>query len=588
MPDLLSKKDILDANINGLRSPLVVDFLMRITKIERLNKFYNKILSSSEGLEFIDAALEELNITIDFDEKELDFLPKKEPFIVIANHPFGMIDGVLMIHLIAKKRPEIKVLANFLLERILPLKQSFIGVNPFEKQQMNSILGIKRALKHLQEGNPIGIFPAGEVSSIQDKRISDKEWDKTAIKLIQKAKVPVVPMYFDGNNSRIFHLLGMINPNFRTASLASELFKKQDQTIPIRLGKPISEEEIANFTSSESLSRYLRTRVYALGAPLGNEKSPLKILQFFKPKNLRNLIPPSKIIDAVDKDLLEQEIQSLLLQEKKITERSHYQVFAVRAQYIPNLMREIARLREITFREVGEGTNRKMDIDEYDLHYHQLFVWDTAEKAIVGAYRLGVGSEIIPRYGKNGLYTSSLFNLDDRLEPMLAESLEMGRSFVVKAYQAKPFSLFLLLQGIFAFVEKNPQLKYVIGPVSISNEFSKFSKQLIISFLQKYHYNYDLARYITPKKGFRVKYKHDTNIILDAVENDIELLDKIISEIEPGHLHIPVLLKKYIADSAQILCFSVDPNFNNALDGFMLLKLEDLPMASSEFLSKSL
>jgi putative hemolysin len=586
MPELITKQEILDANINGLRSPIVVDFLMRLTKLERLNEFYNKLMVSGE--EFTQAAIEELNITLDFDATDLDNLPTTGGFIVVANHPFGMIDGVLMLHLIAKKRPDIKILANFLLERIQPLADNFIGVNPFEKQQMQSIAGIKKALKHLQNGGVIGIFPAGEVSSIQDKRISDKAWDTAAIKLIQKAKVPVVPMYFDGNNSRIFHILGIINPHLRTAALAAEIFKKQDKTIPIRIGRPINTDEVAHFDTTERLSRYLRTRVYALGAPLDAAKSPLNIFKIFKPRLKKLLSAPKTIIDAVDTQLLIAEVADLRTQGKRIIERGSYEVFSTRAQQIPYMMREIARLREITFRAVGEGTNNKMDIDEYDMYYHQLFIWDTAENALVGAYRLGSGNEIVPRYGKNGLYISSMFDINVRLEPMLGESLEMGRSFVVKEYQGKPFSLFLLWQGILLTVQNNPQYKYLIGPVSISSSFSQFSQQLIIEFIQKYYYDYDLAQYVRPVTPFKSKQKNnqkEARILLENID-DIEMLDKIIAEIEPAHLRIPVLLKKYIKQNAKIICFNIDPQFNNTLDGLMVLKLDNLPPETIEMLAK--
>ncbi len=270
-------------------------------------------------------------------------------------------------------------------------------------------------------------------------------------------------------------------------------------------------------------------------------------------------------------------------------QRNDFKVYCTASNNIPNVLKEIGRLREVTFREVGEGTNRSIDLDEYDLYYNHLFIWDSAEKKIVGAYRLGKGKDILAMYGKNGFYINSLFKIRKQFLPILNESIELGRSFIVKDYQKKPLSLFLLWKGILYFLITNPEYRFLIGPVSISGEFSKLSKTLIFQFIKSNYYNHQLAKYIKPKNKFRYKLKKiDISIILESTKNNIDKLDHFIEDIEPRNFKIPVLLKKYIQQSAKIIGFNIDPKFNNTLDGLVLMDLFQVPMDTIQSLSKEL
>ena len=214
----------------------------------------------------------------------------------------------------------------------------------------------------------------------------------------------------------------------------------------------------------------------------------------------------------------------------------------------PNLLTEIGRLREVTFRDIGEGTNRSMDIDEFDLYFNQLVIWDNKNNKIAGAYRAGRGDEIMQQFGPKGFYIQSLFNIKKEFYPILEESLELGRSFIIKEYQRKPLSLFLLWKGILYFLLKNNEYRYIYGPVSISNEFTKLSKNLIVEFFQNWYYNAEFAENVKPRKKYKISvdYNVDNKVLLKEIGNNIKKLDKYIQDIEPK-FRIPVLLKKYLS-----------------------------------------
>ncbi len=584
MGKLIEPNDIIRAaKLNKIGGVGTAKILMLLLRINRINKLYAEF-KDAEGLEFIDRLIAELKISYEINEEELERIPKNGPFITVSNHPYGGIDGMLLVKLISSVRKDYKVLANFLLQRLDPVKDFILPVNPFEdrKSVRSSIAGIKYALKHLDEGNALGIFPAGEVSSynLHSVGISDKQWEVPVLKMIKKAEVPVVPIYFTGNNSRLFHLLGLIHPSLRTARLPSELFNKKKKPIRIRIGNPISVREQNEFKDIPRFGRFLRAKTYALG-------SPLEVKKFFRP-SLSRSPRVEDIIPATDSEIIEQEVNQLK-ERYLLFESGDFQVYCTPSFYIPYLMNEIGRLREKTFRLIGEGTNRAMDVDEFDLYYHQLFVWDNNAKKIVGAYRVGKGKEILNQYGVRGFYIHSLFKISSRFKPVLEQSLELGRSFIVEEYQKKPLPLFLLWKGILYFLLKNPEYRYLIGPVSISNRFSTFSKGMIIKYIMMNHYDQDFAKMIKPRKKFFVDGfpDIDMDIIMESA-SDLNKFDKFIKDVETSNYNMPVLLKKYLKQNGKIIGFNIDPKFNNALDGLLILDLFDVPIDTISSLSKEI
>ena len=251
-------------------------------------------------------------------------------------------------------------------------------------------------------------------------------------------------------------------------------------------------------------------------------------------------------------------------------------------------MHEIGRERELTFRQVDEGTNRSIDLDEFDLYYQQLFIWDNAGQSLVGAYRVGKGNEIMQQYGIKGFYIQSLFRVHDDAGNILSQSLELGRSFVVPAYQKQPLSLFLLWKGILYFLIKNPEYRYLIGPVSISNHYSKASKSLIIKFMMENFFHKELATLFKPRNAYKPKMKYDLDVLVENTKSNLNKLDSMISDIEFDNYKIPVLLKKYLKLNAKIIAFNIDPLFNNALDGLIILDVLDIPLHTIQNLSKEI
>ena len=550
--------------------------LMKTLRISELNRIYdrNKHL---QGEEFLKAILDEFQIKFEIPEEDLKRLPKEGAYITISNHPLGGIDGILLLKLMLEREPDFKIIANFLLHRIEPLKPYIMPVNPFEshKNEKSSVIGIQETLRHLSDNKSLGIFPAGEVSTYKDDQlIVDKPWEEGAIKLIKKAQVPVVPIYFHAKNSRLFYFLSKISGTLRTAKLPSELLTQKNRTIKVRIGKPISVTEQNEHTTIEEFSEFLRKKTYMLSNAF--EKSS-KLLDAKKiiPKSQK---PPQEIVKPANHDKIVAEIQELRKGDFRLLESKNYEVFLVNAEKIPNILHEIGRLREITFREVGEGTNKSIDIDKYDQYYHHMFLWDEETQAIAGAYRMGLGSEIFPKYGIDGFYLQELFRFESELHDMMHKSIEMGRAFIIKEYQQKPMPLFLLWKGIVHTTLRYPEHKFLIGGVSISNQFSDFSKSLMIEFMKSHYYDPYVAQYIYPKKEYKVKLKDaDKDFVFNEAEADLNKFDKIIDEIEPNSLRLPVLIKKYIKQNAKVIAFNEDPLFNNAVDGLMYIRIADLP-----------
>ncbi|PAW93645.1 hemolysin [Mucilaginibacter sp. MD40] len=570
--------------LDKLKMPGLAALLMELMKINQVNELFAQA-QPKVGPDFVDAILEGCGITVDFDEDELKHIPKDGAFIAIANHPYGGIEGMVLLKILTMARPDAKLMANFILKKIPNLADYFIAVNPFENvEHSSSISGLKTTLELLANGTPIGIFPAGEVSTfkVEKREVTDRLWHPVVGKIIAKAKVPVVPIYFHGNNGLLFNLLSMIHPALRTAKLPSELFNKHGHTIKLRIGKPIKFNDIPDNNNSGKILNYLRAKTYALGAGLDEEKKIFSPRNLFKIKKL-----PEAIVPETPADKLEKEVEPLR-ENYRVWVEKNYEVFIVPTSEIPCIIREIGRLREITFREVGEGTNKATDLDEYDIYYHHLFIWDTEGKAIVGAYRIGLGDEIFYSVGKKGFYINELFKLKEQFTPVLKKSLELGRSWIRKEYQQKPLPLFLLWKGILKYVLDNPRYRYLIGPVSISNNFSKFSKSLIVDYINRNHFDHDMAQLVKPRKKFKVNFENiDTDALL-AAGDSFKGLDALISEVETHSMKIPVLLRQYIGLNAKIISFNIDPKFADCLDGFLVLDLQKVPQDMLEKLGKNL
>ena len=437
-----------------------------------------------------------------------------------------------------------------------------------------SFKGIKMALQHIKDGGALGFFPAGEVATYQKKKnrtalgnkriIEDKPWAHNVIKIIKNSGFPVIPIYFEGTNSKFFHFLGRIHPRLRTIRLIHELLNKQGTHVRVRIGQPISPEEIQKH-SLDKLGSYLRSRTYALAAeclPGFSSEPAVEISE--------------ELAAPVDPELVRKEIAAI--SDRMLVEVGDYRLYLTTVDGIPNTMYELARLREETFRAVGEGTGKAIDTDEFDTFFHHLILWSKTNEEIVGAYRIGVGSELVKNHkGISGFYTSTLFNYSKGNEELMSQCLELGRSFIANKYQREVLTLKLLFTGVTASTLTFKDSRYFLGPVSISNSIPDFYKSLIVYYIEHHYSSPEVSKVAKSVHHFVPDFLAvDPDQLLDKVEN-IDELDRLILAMSDGKYRIPVLVKKYFNYNAKLICFNVDPDFNNSLDGLILLKFSDFP-----------
>ena len=370
--------------------------------------------------------------------------------------------------------------------------------------------------------------------------------------------------------------LGIVPIHLRLKKQDSRV--KKEFHVSLRIGKCIEVREQARFKNGRHFRQFIRSKIIAL-------RSSLEVKQLYlNPLNPES--PKSPIAPAIPQSLLEQDIDQIR-EKGLLIRRGDYEVLIAKAKNIPNALQEIGRLREITFRAVGEGTGNNRDLDEYDLYYQQLIIWDNQNKKIVGGYRIGEGNEIFSKLGIEGFYIHSLFKIKKGFYPIMQDAIELGRSYIVPDYQKQRLPLFLLWQGIVHFLLKNPNFKYIYGPVSISKYYSQLSKSLIVAFVKKFYFNKKLAKYLKPRKPFKVKTKEiNLKALMRNFNGELRNLDSFIEDIEPDHFKVPVMLKQYIKQNARFISFNVDPNFSDVLDGFMILAIENLPQSTLETLKK--
>lgn len=558
-----------------------ISVLAEVSGLKRLERFYNEI-NVKPGEDFIAALFAHLDLKLEVDPEDLERVPREGGVAIVANHPYGAIDGLAMLHVLRHRRPDLKVMANFMLQQLEPLRDRFIGVNPFEQlTSRSSFQGMRQARQHLADGGALGVFPAGEVSSYRKEvdAVADPRWKTPAIKLIRHAGVPVVPFWFDGANSLVFQILGMVHPGLRTLQLPREMLRMHGRSVRMRIGNPLTEKELAPFSSMDDLARFLRAKTYSIGSGVNVRREHFRPLFF--PRRPKPVVPQGSLQD------MQAEVSRL--GDKRLNTQGEFDLFLAPSGRIPNILREIGRLREETFRTVGEGTNKALDLDEFDHYYDHLFLWDHEKHRVAGAYRVGDGRVIMDRYGKRGFYLNTLFKLGRPMHEVLARSFELGRSFIVPEYQRHRLPLFMLWRGLLLHVLANPGHKYLIGPVSISGEYSRFSRRLIMEFVEKHHWDASLAQHVKPRNRFHVGLdKEDGSALLEASGEDIKKLDQMIADVETSGSAVPVLLKRYLSLNAKIIGFNRDPRFNDSLDGLVVLDLTKVPQQVIEGLKKGM
>ncbi len=586
--EVLGKEDI--QTMLGMKGWFGRQLAAVIVKALEIDKVNSRILRYEpyQGPDFSRKILEDVGITYHIPEGQLDRIPKEGGFITVSNHPYGSVDGLILSDTVGRLREDYKLLTTFLLSRIPNLESGFLAVdNLSSSMAAQSVNGIRKALTHIQGGGAIGFFPAGEVASWQpeDRRtavplngkkvIEDRPWAENIIKLIRKSGFPVVPIYFSGTNSKNFHWLGKIHPRLRTVRLVHELFNKKGTHVEVRIGQPITPEEMEKF-DIPALGRYLRSRTYALEAQCQPPAPKLAAVEKMEP-----------IIDPVDPAAVRADMARI--EDRVILESAPYRLYFTGSEDIPNAMRELARLREIVFRGVGEGTGTPLDTDAFDKYYKHLILWHMEDQQIAGAYRIGVGSELMARpEGQDAFYTASLFRFQEGIKPYLPKAMELGRTIIVPQYQRDILPLKLLLSGILTAGAKTPGMEYTLGPASISNDLPDFYKSLIVHYFRKNCSVPNASQLVKSTHPFQPNYlRVNPDHLLEGCASPDEL-DRLIAAISDGECRLPVLLRKYVSFGARLVEFNVDPLFNNSLDGFILLWLHDMPDNSFRSFSRFL
>lgn len=567
--------------INTLASPMG-----KVMGLPQLNALYQTIQNLSHEEDFLDRVIEAMQVGYRVSDEDLARIPKSGPCVVVANHPFGAIEGVLLMLLLARVRPDFKVMGTYFLKHIPDLIHRIIFVDNMGKNTSlrSNIRPLKESIRCLKEGNLLAIFPAGEVShmTFRKRRVTDPAWSPTVSRIIHKTHAPVVPIYFDGRNSMFFQAMGLLHPMLRTILLPREFMNKERTTFDISIGSAIPYKKLSGMEDKD-LVNYLRLRTYILKQRYAerNKRGQLPILPVIhpgKPSTAQNEPKPAlDVAPPVDPALLQKDIDNLP-DECLLHETGDYTVYACKGDCISRILKEIGRLREVTFRLVGEGTGKEIDLDTYDNYYDHLFIWNREKREIVGAYRIGKTDEIIEEFGIEGLYTSSLFHFKPALFDRMGKSLEMGRSFIRPEYQKSFSALFMLWKGIGCYVLRNPEHVVLFGPVSISNDYSSVSRELIVRYVKTKDSISHLHKLVKPKTPPKLKSlkRHELREFRNAFKS-VEDVTEVIGDLEPEFKGIPVLLRQYLKLGGKVLAFNVDADFQDCLDGLIKVDLLKTP-----------
>lgn len=542
----------------------------RLLGIHTLNNIYQQAQRIQGDAGIVERILAVLQVDCDCSESDLARIPNYGPTVVVANHPYGAIEALTLSAMLRRVRPDVKIIANYLLQGVARLREHSILVDPFGSSNAarTNVRPLREAFTHLRNGGMVVVFPAGEVSSYSPAlgRVTDPEWNTNVARLIQTTGAATLPVFVRGHNGTAFQAMGMIHPTLRTALLPRQLLRHRGTSVQFEIGNPIPARRLADFTDETAITTYLRHRTYLLEHRTNTEPQQVE--------EVRSQRWPTTIIPAVPQQQLVAEVAGL--DSTQLLLRSNeMEVWIAQANQMPMILREIGRLREITFRAVGEGTGGELDLDEFDHHYHHLFVWNSQRKELVGAYRIGHADMIRATHGKKGLYTQTLFRMDDRLLDDLGVALELGRAFVRPEYQRTFPPLMLLWKGISEYVARNPQYRTLFGPISISNDYNSVSRTLMVRFLETHHTDNHRAEQVRPRSPYRAQLPKELapSHVHRMLSSDVEELSRTIMDIEGGKRDVPVLLRQYLKLGARIIAFNIDPAFGNALDGLMTVDL---------------
>lgn len=542
-----------------------------ITGLRKLHSHYLARPNNADTDTFLTHTLDALGIRFHTTGEPLEGIPKTGSLLIVANHPLGGVEGVILAKILMQYRPDIQVMANLFLKRIPELDNLFIGVDVFETKEARrtNMKAIKEAGQHLTTGGALLIFPAGEVSTFNErKQLQDKEWGRLVGRLARTSNAHCLPIFIEGENSPLFYKAGLIHPRLRTLLLGRELLNKKNVSIGVRCGSVISPHEISKMDNDQAITNYLRLNTYLLEQNQPCTQKDINPEKLTQPRTLAPLmkdVPPDKLEVAIN----------ALSAKNLLVEQKQFRVFIASASEIPVILTQIGIIRERNFRAVGEGTGKAIDLDQFDEHYLHLFIWDKEQKSIAGAYRLGLVDKLTTHSGIQSLYSRTLFKFDHNFLTTQPNAIEMGRSVIDKPYQKSLSPLMLLWKGIAAFVSRNPQYTTLFGPVSISGEYKELTHQLIVSCLTAHFYDAERSSLVEATHPVAQANKPFWSVNLLSGLADIQLLSNIVSRLEKG-AGVPVLIRQYLSLQGRFISFNVDPDFNQTVDGLITVDLTKL------------
>lgn len=524
----------------------------KIVHEDSINQFLTQN-SHLKGFEFVDAVLDYFDFDYAVSSNDLQNIPTSGKVVIIANHPLGGLDALCLLRLIGQIRKDVKIVANDFLAGFDALNSLIITIDNYKLKQSKS--DIKKIYEALNNEEALIIFPAGEVSRATPKGIKDPAWNKGFLNFAQNTNAPILPIFLDAKNSKTFYTISVINKTFSTLLLSHEMFNKKSKRINIKVGQIIPNENITpKGIDKKFLLNLYRKHLYALKK---GKKS------FFETQSA--IAHPVSRIDLLN-ELKKSKLIGQTSDGKKIYLYDYTEDSIV--------LKELGRLREISFRKVGEGVNKKRDTDKYDIYYQHIILWDENELEIVGSYRIGNSDFIFKNIGVKGFYSNALFQYNEEFTPYLKDSIELGRSFVQPKYWGTR-ALDYLWFGIGAYIKNNPNIKYMFGPVSISTTFPTVAKDMMIFYYNHYYGSkYNLIEAKTP-------YQYSNNLSeikelfdLNDKKKDFKFLKSTLSNIG---VSIPTLYKQYseiaIDDGVKFLGFNVDNSFGDCIDGFILVEV---------------
>lgn len=511
----------------------------------------------ARGIDFVDQVLDYFNFSYSITQRERERIPASGRVVIVSNHPIGSLDGLALIQLVYHIRPDVKILANDMLMTLKPLQTLLLPVNNMggktPKQNLTNII------QHLEHEGAVIIFPAGEVSRMKLSGVKDGKWHAGFLGIARMSKSPILPLYVDGRNSISFYLASMLYKPLATLLLVKEMTRQSKKTVTIKAGDTIPVEQFSQMTlAKKEVARLFRKHLYRVG----NNRKPI----FLTESSIAHPENPS-LLHAVLK-------QQTLLGETP----DGKSIFLCRGVIDPVILREIGRLRELSFRAVGEGTGRKRDTDRFDHYYYHLVLWDKDALEIVGAYRFCDTQKVISEQGIDGLYTNSLFSFDDTMDDYFSQAIELGRSFVQPKYWGKR-SLDYLWYGIGAFLQKEPRFRYLFGAVSLSDYYPKAAKDLLIYFYSLYFSEQQTsARSINPYNIEAAACNELKDTFLgDDYKADFTQLKSLLANMGVA---IPTLYKQYTElcepGGVKFLDFGVDADFSGCVDGLVLVDIDKL------------